>query len=794
MKSEIMPYKRIAGEETRTEKKGNGSVWGIEICKRDIFMVSMAFLLGRASIAGGMMPFGIAAYAAVAGRNENRVMLALGIIAGMVTAGAWEQIYITVSAMLLFNAFNMMVKGKKQLPVVSTAGIAFISGLVPQTVALFLQGMLLYDVFRALFSSFIVFTLVFVFRSAVSVMDEGYKVHVMNTEQTISAGIVMALALSGLSGVQLFGFTLRNILCILTVLILSFKSGAGAGAATGVTIGLIISMSSSTTPLVIASYAFCGLLAGVFRNLGKMGSSLGFVLGNAILTVYLTGSTEILVHLKEIVLAVLLFLTMPKRFTDFLSGMLGGLPGSFPDKRSYSLRIKEITVNRLNKFSGAFKQLARTFGEISQTSVKTEKQDIASLLDKIAGRICKDCSLCLHCWDRNFYDTYQMTYRIIERIDSKGRLEASDIPDSFIEKCPRVNDFVSGVNSLYELFKVDLMWKKRIGESRGLVSQQMDGLSKVISNLAAEIDVDLHFKEELENAVLVELSRMGIRAEEALVFQNKWGKYEINIFHNGCGGKRSCVSCIEKAVSAAVGRKMTKEGTDCLMEHRRNTCNLKLIEEEGFKVSMGVAKASKHDCQVSGDSYTFMNAGDGKYIIALSDGMGAGQKAANQSRATISMLEQFMDSGFDKDTAIKLINSVLVLKSDEDSFSTIDMTVIDLYDGEVEFVKVGAVPTFIKREQKVETVRTVSLPAGILENVELELVHKKVKSGDFIIMMSDGVMDSFSESSVVDFIESTTSMNAQEIADLILFKAYENNEGKPHDDMLVMAAKVWERV
>jgi stage II sporulation protein E len=178
--------------------------------------------------------------------------------------------------------------------------------------------------------------------------------------------------------------------------------------------------------------------------------------------------------------------------------------------------------------------------------------------------------------------------------------------------------------------------------------------------------------------------------------------------------------------------------------------------------------------------------------------MGAGQKAFNQSNAAINLLEQFIETGFDKDTAIKLINSILVLKSDEDSFATIDLTAVDLYDGKVEFVKIGAVPTFIKKEEKVEVVKAVSLPAGILSNIETELICKKVDNGDFIIMMSDGVVDSFlkeeeGEQALVNYIDNIKSINPQEIADIVLNKALSNCGKRPLDDMTVMVAKIWNR-
>lgn len=798
MSTEILPYRRLKGLTKNSERSKVKNFLGFLFTRSNIILIPIAFLMGRASLVAGLMPFGIALYASTLGFEVSRLLIAASIILGMISSGAREQVYIAAASMLLFNAINIPFRKKKSRLNFRYSVIAFVSVLIPETVFVALQGFLTYDILKALLHSFIVFTLMFLFRNALPVFNTENRKHVYSNEEIISVAIISALALSGLTDIQFFGFTLKNVLCILVILLFSYKFGPGVGAAVGVTIGLIVSMSTSITPMVIGTYAFCGLLSGVFRNLGKVGAGLGFVMGNAVLTLYMNGSTEVLIYLKEIVLAVGVFLFIPQKIIDMIAGTFSRNIDNCVDKRSYSLRIKEITVDKLQKFSKAFRELSKTFNEISETHIVTDKQDISVMFDRVADKVCKDCSLCLHCWDRNFYNTYQVLFKIVEKLDTKGRVEENDVPKYFLERCERINDFVQAVNTVYEIFKVDLVWKSKVGESRGLVSQQLEGLSKIISNLAADIDVDIHFKRDLEDTILMELNRGGVKVSEVIAFENKWGKYEISIFHKECGGKRECIGAIEKLISEIVGRKMVKENSDCHYEYKNKMCNLKLIEEEAFRVTTGVAKLSKYDGMISGDNYTFMSTGDGKFIVALSDGMGSGQKAAIQSRATISLLEQFMESGFDQDTTVKLINSILVLKSSNDSFATIDMSVIDLFDGVVEFVKIGAVPTVLKREERIEVIKSVTLPAGIMSNIEMELLSKKIESGELIIMMTDGIVDSFkkeqdSEKPLLKFIQEIDSINPQEIADTILSEAYNNYKGTPMDDMLVLVAKVWKR-
>ena len=760
-------------------------------------LLPAALLLGRTDIADGLMPFGFAFFAAAAGLGINKLLIGAVVLLGIITSGGVEQIYISAAAMLLYSVFSLPLKNSHNAHALKYSCLAFLSILIPQTLVTGLQGFLLYDLLRSVFCSFIVFVIFFVFRNTLSLLTAAGKKNVLGSEEMISIAITSALAVSGINGISLFGFSPGNIICILMVLLFSFKCGPGVGAASGVAIGLIVSMSSEVTPLAIGTYAFCGLLSGIFKGFGKVGSGLGFVLGNAILAIYLDSSAEAFIYFKEIILSVGIFFFIPQRLIDLTAGPFNRDSGAYVDKRGYTRRIRDITIEKLEKFSNAFMELSKTFGEISQTKVVTDRQDITVLFDKVADRVCRDCSLCLHCWDRNFYDTYQVMFRIVEGLEAKGRIEINDIPPYFLDRCERINDFVDAVNSAYELFKVDMVWKNRIGESRGLISQQFEGLSNVISSLAEEIDVEVNFSGALEDEAYIALNNAGIKTREVVVYKNKWGKYEAGIIHTGCGGGRVCVSIVEKTLSSVLGRQMVKESEEC-KKGRDGMCTLKLVEEENLKVSVSVAKQAKYGSDVSGDSFTFMNTGNGKYFIALSDGMGSGFRAAVQSKATVSMLENFLESGFDKDMAVKLVNSVLVMKSTDDTFSTMDISVIDLFNGETEFVKIGAAPTYLKRNDRIEMIKSASLPAGILISMDTELIHKNIDTGDMLIMMTDGIIDSFAgdeagDRALMKFLQEIKTINPQQIADDILEKAVANCEGKPFDDMTVIIAKVWKR-
>lgn len=154
-----------------------------------------------------------------------------------------------------------------------------------------------------------------------------------------------------------------------------------------------------------------------------------------------------------------------------------------------------------------------------------------------------------------------------------------------------------------------------------------------------------------------------------------------------------------------------------------------------------------------------------------------------------------MIGGFDKDTSLELINSSMYINSKEDSYATLDVAILDLYLGNMEFMKNGACPTFIKNKRNVNIVKSVSLPAGILENVDLVVYDKDLEDGDIIIMCSDGILESNSEYEnkevwIKNLLEEIETDNVQKIANILLNQSIDNGVGIAKDDMTVVVAKV----
>ena len=153
----------------------------------------------------------------------------------------------------------------------------------------------------------------------------------------------------------------------------------------------------------------------------------------------------------------------------------------------------------------------------------------------------------------------------------------------------------------------------------------------------------------------------------------------------------------------------------------------------------------------------------------------------------------------DRPMIIRTINSFLRAKSNDEIFTTLDLSFIDLYTGKLQVIKNGSPPTFIKRKDRVDIISSKSLPIGILENVDSNIYEDSLEDGDILIMMSDGVLDSNStelnpEEWMMEIIRDIDSQNPKKITEEILNRANLAGQNQPKDDMTIMATKIWRTI
>lgn len=183
--------------------------------------------------------------------------------------------------------------------------------------------------------------------------------------------------------------------------------------------------------------------------------------------------------------------------------------------------------------------------------------------------------------------------------------------------------------------------------------------------------------------------------------------------------------------------------------------------------------------------------------MCLSDGMGSGVDACKESETVVELLEQFLNSGFSQETAAKMVNSALLLKRQDGMFSTVDLCSLDLYTGVCNFLKAGAATTFIKRDHWVEAITSTSLAAGLVQQVDFETAARKLYHGDYVIMVTDGVLDALpqekEEETMKEIIMDVHEEAPREMSRGILERVLAYSDYKAQDDMTVLVAGMWKK-
>ena len=316
----------------------------------------------------------------------------------------------------------------------------------------------------------------------------------------------------------------------------------------------------------------------------------------------------------------------------------------------------------------------------------------------------------------------------------------------------------------------------------------------MIQHATKELDASIFSDEHLERKIRNRFSKMGIKILTTVFLVTEDGRYEIHITTRARKGE--CVSTKELAqvISECCGRTMVlgkEERTVLSTEYS----TISYVEGPRFHTIQGVAKIGKGRRRVSGDNFSMIDLPGGKQGAILSDGMGAGEQANKESQMVVELLEELLNAGFPKETALQMLNTALVIGREEVRFSTIDMGIFDLYNGQCEFIKAGAAMTFVKRADGVQCIRSTSLPIGVVSNLEIDEEKVALQDGDVVIMVTDGVMDALpvgeQEILMRMIIEGTQKTSPKEIAQHVLERVLECSGELPMDDMTVLVVGIW---
>ncbi|MGE5559628.1 MAG: stage II sporulation protein E [Chloroflexota bacterium] len=763
--------------------------------RETVLFVILAFFLGRARIADTLSPFGIAFFAAAClYRPKLLTLIGLAVSAGALSTGLGPR---SVEAVVFVAALPVLIRA---LPVHSPArlaallpGISFVVSLATGVGTALIWARSPMGFITALFQGVTTCLLALIFMAGLSLITNPRRGRILSGEEVLALVVLLAGAMSGMASVTCYGVSLRDVFGAVIIISAALVAGSGLAAAIGVTVGLISSLSGVLSPAMIGTQAFAGLLAGIFKEFGKWGAGAGYLVGYLIFSLFMAQPLDIPHLLIGQAIGLLIVIAWPRGSLESVARMVVGTAEYKERQAATDRTLRTLTSERLKEFGRVFEELARSFEQIASSAAETvEERTLDKLLNTIASRVCNSCPSYRTCWDADFYRTYKVLIDMLALAEQNGGVAASDLDDDQRRRCVRLNDLLTTVNYLFEMYRTEHFWQKRVSESREIVSGQLRGISQIMTSLASEIRLDVEFQDELEDILAAELTERDLPYRTLSAVRNAGRHVEVTLACEPCDHYDDCARSYAPVIGKVIGQTLGVEKCECSWRNPKQSCLFKLYPTRAFDFRVGVAKRAKAGGLVNGDTHLTKELRDGKLLAILSDGMGNGPRAAMESRATIGLLDELVEVGFDVELAVRTVNSILVLRSPEEIFATVDLIVIDLHTGEGGFIKIGACPTYIVRSGEVTRIKLASLPLGILNSIDVEQSRQTLRAGDLVIMVSDGVLtgrDGQRDDWLIRLLKRSQGQDPQAIADEVLTRGLAASAADS-DDMTVVVIRI----
>ncbi len=739
----------------------------------------LGFAMSFARVFSTSSPFGLGMVARAGGGGAGAFCL-LGTALGYVISGGfdWGIRYVAAAVLVYTASFvfhSLPIYNSSWFMPVMVGGITAITGLLGSFET---SGAM---PFAVLIITEIVLSAVSVscFKTALS--GEERTSEVLEMRYNVSMVVLSATLLMALSRLNIMGtLSVGRAIAIVFVLIAAFKCGAVFGSATGAAFGFAMDVANGGYPFFTMAYAFSGMISGLISRHGKLAFTLSYILANMTIVLWTWTNSMRIDALFECFAASMIFVAIPTEALDYIGGLIRE-----PRLGTGDTGLRKYTAERMNKMSGAFKKLFETVHETM--TEEANDNDLSTAFDRAADAVCVKCKNRDKCWHVDYIDTLSVINDASPRMLARGRLEQDDLAPRFLKKCKNSGALVGAVNSELRGTMYRRSFASRLAENKTAAYAQYLDIAEILNSVSKELKLDCPSDPIAERRLLRYLSSVDIEATVA-VFRDSRTRLRVTIESKNCDKLISNIKYLEE-LSAVLGTRLCYDKNVDL-----STGKVVFLEAEPLAVSVGIASLKKQGEAVSGDRGTYFKTDEGVLCVILSDGMGSGQQAQKDSSETVSILEGFLKSGVAPELAMKMLNSVLLLKNgDSFGYATVDLMCIDLFNGETCFYKYGAAPSYVWSGKNVQRVRGESLAPGfgLGEASEPDIVRMRIKPGGRALVISDGVLADSDDKWLRDMISGHDTKEAKTLARDALRTAV-NTHGSS-DDMTVLVVYVQER-
>lgn len=615
---------------------------------------------------------------------------------------------------------------------------------------------------------------------SVQLADEKRGLSAYTRQETASLVMTGCVLILAFGSITFENISLGRIIAITAVLLCARYGGVNGGAVCGIATGAVFSIASRAQGFVCGGFAFGGLMAGMFAPVGKLGCAIAFLISNGIMSLAFGQNTQLAAVLIESLIGSVVFMILPKEVGNIISPV-------FSNEKNSSLgeTLRKNIVMRLDFASKAIYNVRNDVNSVSDKLKDLYSPSFSVVCENVEKEVCNNCGLKTYCYEHRQGVTRDDFFRLEELLEAQGRISESDVEDAFVKNCCKKGEIARSMNLNYREYLSAIEAQRRVSDVRGVVAGQFSGVSDILSDLSDEFKNTMRCDLDSSERIISALSALGAIPVECICLVSDGGRMSVELELSSKGDSKLSKGTIMREVSKCCGRRFDLPTVTCEGDRIRAA----LCEMPVYDVEIGSDQHIANNGKLCGDCLDYFNDGFGKTYALVCDGMGTGGRAAVDGNMAVSVMGRLLRSGLSADSSLQIVNSALMVKSEDESLSTLDLTGVDLYTGKVTLKKAGAPATFVRKNGRVMVREMPSLPVGILNGVKFSSDTVNLSSGDMVVMVSDGVITG-DEKWLEKLIRSWNEGSTQELARAVVDEAIKRRGDSPDDDITALAIRI----
>jgi len=457
--------------------------------------------------------------------------------------------------------------------------------------------------------------------------------------------------------------------------------------------------------------------------------------------------------------------------------------------------ITKDTKNRIKELSFSYEKLSQILKKMPADEWNLNEEEITHILGRVSLEACAGCHKFDDCYKADQNSFLAEVTVMLHRMEQQGTLHVETLPDNFQDRCIRTQEFLTALIQSYEIVSVHKIWRNKMFYQRKAMASQMEEMSRILFGCSIMLGFDKTKEGKAERSIRKMLKKEKIQTGPIRFYENGAKKQEVILLANSKQGNYPTQK-VADIISRCMKKNMAPSADCHLSVYRRNTL-LRFEEDCNYYLLSGNAGIPRAGNEVSGDIFSVMKLKEGRQVCILADGMGTGTKAREESCYVVELMEQFLESGFKEEETVRLANSMLTFGLERNRFATFDFFSFHLYTGIMKIIKSGSAATFVVRKDEVEMIESRTPPAGLLWDVEFDVLCKKLYDGDKIILVSDGVIDHLGgdnpEHRLGEILPKLCDGTPQQSAEAVLQWILKQKNEPPIDDMSVLVTYIWKK-